>query len=88
MIFFMDFRNLYYFLLILGWVVSFLNVMIGSLIITRAFRDPGKGFINKVLLSMVVRMFASCAIVFVLIYYFKIDKISLAVYFFSFTFYF
>lgn len=72
--------------LILGWCISFASVIIGSLIITRAFKDPGKGFINTVLLSMVLRMMITVSLIFVLIYFFKVDKIGLAVTFFFFYF--
>ncbi|MCY7362869.1 MAG: hypothetical protein LH629_12510, partial [Ignavibacteria bacterium] len=54
--------------LISGWVISFVNVLIGSVIIFRAFQTGGKGFFNTVLLSMVVRMFVIAGFVFVLVY--------------------
>lgn|GEM_PF-1923156 len=74
--------------LFLGWLISFVNVMTGSFIITKAFKDKGKGFFNTVLLSMVVRMFAVAALVFILIYFLKIDKIgfSIVLFFFYFLF--
>jgi len=72
--------------LLTGWAISFLSVIIGSFIITKAFTDPGKGFINTVLLSMVVRMMLTVALIFLLVYFLKIDKISLAVIFFFFYF--
>lgn len=65
--------------MILGWAVSFLNVLFGGLVISNAFRNEGKGFINKVLLSLVVRIFAVIGVLFILIYFFNIDKIALAV---------
>ncbi|MBK8553571.1 MAG: hypothetical protein IPL53_21930 [Ignavibacteria bacterium] len=64
--------------------MSFASVIIGSFIITKAFATSGKGFINTVLLSMVVRMMVTVALIFVLIYFFKVEKISLAVSFFFF----
>ncbi len=70
----------------LGWAISFISIITGSYVITKAFASPGKGFINTVLLSMVVRMILTVSLIFVLIYYFKIDKISLAIIFFSFYF--
>ncbi|MBS1518781.1 MAG: hypothetical protein JSS91_11895 [Bacteroidetes bacterium] len=87
MIFILDLR-IYITPLILGWTISFINVTAGSYIITRAFRDQGRGFFNKVLLSMVVRMFAVAALVFLLVYFLKIDKIgfSVALFFFYFLF--
>lgn len=74
--------------LILGWSISFLNMIAGSLTIKYAFKNPGKGFINIVLLSMSVRMFIIAAFVFAIIYFFKVDKISLAgiLFFFYFLF--
>jgi len=72
--------------LISGWVISFVNVLIGSVIIFRAFQTGGKGFFNTVLLSMVVRMFAIAGFVFVLVYFFKIEKFSLAIIMFFFYF--
>lgn len=68
--------------LIFGWGLSFSSVIAGSFIITKAMNTEGTGFINTVLLSMVVRMFITLALLFVLIYFFKIDKIGLAVVFF------
>lgn len=78
--------NLYIVPLILGWTISFFSVITGSYITSRAFTVPGKSFFNKVLLSMVVRMFVVLIIVFALIYFFRIDKISLAISFFFFYF--
>lgn len=68
----------------IGWLISFLSVMIGSYVIARAFKSKGKGFINVVLMSMVVRMIAVVALIFIVIYFFKIEKFSLAVTFFFF----
>lgn len=70
----------------LGWLISFLNVIVGSIIIFRAFRRGGKGFFNTVLLSMVVRMFAIAAVVFVMVYFFKVEKFSFAIIMFFFYF--
>ncbi|MEO6696208.1 MAG: hypothetical protein ABIY50_00390 [Ignavibacteria bacterium] len=72
--------------LILGWLISFLNVIAGSIIIYKAFQTPGRGFFNTVLLSMVVRMFTIAGLVFILSYFLKIDKISFAVILFFFYF--
>jgi len=71
---------------LLGWLISFLNVIAGSIIIFKAFQSPGRGFFNTVLLSMVVRMFMIAGIVFILAYFFKIDKIIFAVILFFFYF--
>lgn len=71
---------------IFGWGISFASVLIGSYIIAKALKTEGKGFINTVLLSMVVRMFVTVTIIFILIYFLKIDKIGLAVIFFFFYF--
>ena len=68
--------------LFFGWGLSFASVMIGGYVITKALRNEGKGFINTVLFSMVVRMFVTVTFFFILIYFLKIDKISLAVIFF------
>ncbi len=70
----------------LGWLISFVNTLTGSAILYRAFKKGGKGFFNTVLLSLVVRMFAMCGIIFVLIYFFKIEKFSLAISMFFFYF--
>lgn len=72
--------------LFLGWFISFVNVFIGSYVITKAFREQGKGFFNTVLLSMVVRMFSIAALVFILIYFLKLDKIGFTVILFFFYF--
>ncbi|MEP7145574.1 MAG: hypothetical protein ABI792_01055 [bacterium] len=71
--------------LILGWLISFLNVLAGSYVINMSYKEKGKGFINQVLLSLVVRLFTVVGLVFILIYFFRIDKISLA--FIMFIFY-
>ncbi len=63
-----------------------MSVVIGSLVITKAFKSEGRGFFNVVLLSMVTRMIAMVIIIFVLIYFLKIEKIPLAVSFFFFYF--
>jgi hypothetical protein len=70
--------------LILGWAMSFLNVIIGGWIITKEFKKQGTGFINKVLLSLVARVFVIVGTLFIFIYYFKVEKISLAVVLFFF----
>ena len=70
--------------LTLGWLISFLNVLAGSIVINRSFREQGKGFINQILLSMVVRLFTVVGLVFILIFFFRVDKISLAVVLFFF----
>ena len=70
--------------LLLGWLISFLNVLAGSIVINSSFREQGKGFINQILLSMVVRLFAVVGLVFILIFFFRVDKISLAVVLFFF----
>ncbi|MBP9192397.1 MAG: hypothetical protein KBF96_07590 [Ignavibacteria bacterium] len=72
--------------LITGWFVCFINVLIGSLIITKAFKSQGKGFFNTVLLSMVVRMFAIAGLVFILVYFLKFDRIGFPVILFIFYF--
>lgn len=72
--------------LILGWSISLINVLAGSAIIYKAFQNPGRGFFNIVLLSMVVRMFAITGLVFILIYFFKVEKFSLATIMFFFYF--
>ena len=72
--------------LIFGWGISFASVIIGGYIVTNALKGSSTGFINTVLLSMVVRMLITVSLIFVLIYFFKIDKISLAVLFFFFYF--
>lgn len=69
---------------LIGWLISFSSVLIGSYIITRAFKNAGKGFINVVLMSMVVRMIAVVTLIFIVIYFFKVEKFSLAVTFFFF----
>lgn len=69
-----------------GWLISFINAVAGMIVITRAFETEGKGFFNKILLSMVVRMFAIVIVVALLIIMFKIDKINLAVSLFLFYF--
>lgn len=71
---------------LLGWLISFANALAGSIVLFRAFRKGGKGFFNTVLLSLVVRMFAMCGFIFILIYFFKIEKFSLAVSMFFFYF--
>lgn len=68
--------------LIFGWGLSFFSVIIGGFVVSKALRKEGTGFINTVLLSMVVRMFVTVALIFILIYFLKIDKIGLAVIFF------
>lgn len=70
----------------LGWLISFLNTVTGSYIIYRAFRTAGKGFFNTVLLSMVVRMFVISGIVFILVFFFRVEKFSLAISMFLFYF--
>jgi len=72
--------------LLFGWGISFASVLTGSYIIIKALKTEGKSFINTVLLSMVVRMFATVSILFILIYFLKLDKIALAVVFFFFYF--
>ena len=72
--------------LITGWLVCFINVVIGSLIVTRAFKTQGKGFFNIVLMSMVVRMFAIAGLVFILVYFLKFDRIGFPVILFIFYF--
>lgn len=72
--------------LIFGWGISFSSVIIGGYIVTNALKGSSTGFINTVLLSMVVRMLITVSLIFVLIYFLKIDKISLAVIFFFFYF--
>lgn len=62
--------------------MSFSSVIIGGFVVSKALRKEGTGFINTVLLSMVVRMFVTVALIFILIYFLKIDKIGLAVIFF------
>jgi len=69
---------------LLGWLISFLNVLAGSLVINRSFKEEGTGFINKILLSLVVRLFTVVGLLFILIYFFRLDKLSLAVVFFFF----
>lgn len=69
-----------------GWLICFINVIIGSLIITKAFETQGKGFFNTVLLSMVVRMFTIAGLVFILVYFFKFDRIGFPVILFFFYF--
>ncbi len=71
---------------LLGWLISFINTVIGITVITRAFKTAGKGFFNTILLSMVVRMFAIVGVVALLIIFVKIDKINLAVSLFLFYF--
>lgn len=70
--------------LLLGWLISFLNVLAGSVVINRSFKEEGTGFINKILLSLVVRLFTVVGLLFVLIYFLRLDKLSLAVVFFFF----
>ncbi|MEO8446835.1 MAG: hypothetical protein ABI528_05035 [bacterium] len=60
--------------------------MTGSLIISGAFKKPGTGFFNTVLLSMVVRMLVTTGLVFLMVYVLKLDKIGFAVIFFFFYF--
>ncbi len=64
--------------------MSFINVIAGGWVVTRAFEQKGTGFINKVLLSLVIRIFVMIGLLFTLIYFFKVDKISLAVILFFF----
>lgn len=71
---------------LLGWLISFINTVIGITVITRAFETAGKGFFNTILLSMVVRMFAIVGVVALLIIFVKIDKVNLAVSLFLFYF--
>lgn len=71
---------------LLGWLISFINTVIGITVITRAFKTAGKGFFNTILLSMVVRMFAIVGVVALLIIFVKIDKVNLAVSLFLFYF--
>ena len=71
---------------LLGWLISFINTVIGITVITRAFESAGKGFFNTILLSMVVRMFAIVGIVALLIIFVKIEKVNLAVSLFLFYF--
>lgn len=71
---------------LVGWLISFANSIVGIIVIERAFQTAGKGFINTILLSMVVRMFAIVGIVAVLIIALGIDKINLAVSLFLFYF--
>jgi len=71
---------------LIGWLISFINTVIGVTVITRAFKTAGKGFFNTILLSMVVRMFAIVGIVALLIIFVKIDKVNLAVSLFLFYF--
>lgn len=82
-IFILDLR-IYTVPLLAGWLISFINVLVGGMVITKAVKLPGTGFINRVLLSLVVRVFAVVGFLFVLIYFFKVDKISLAVILFFF----
>lgn len=70
--------------LLFGWLLSFLNVMMGGLVITRSVRQKGTGFINKVLLSLVIRVFTITCMLLFLIYVLKVEKISLAISFFFF----
>lgn len=65
-----------------------MNLIIGSFVIYRAFKISGKGFFNIVLLSMVVRLFIVSGIVFVFIYFFRLEKFSLvsSMFFFYFLF--
>lgn len=71
---------------LIGWLISFINTVIGITVITRAFKTAGKGFFNTILLSMVVRMFAIVGVVALLIIFVKIDKVNLAVSLFLFYF--
>ena len=71
---------------LIGWLISFINTVIGVTVITRAFKTAGKGFFNTILLSMVVRMFAIVGVVALLIIFVKIDKVNLAVSLFLFYF--
>ncbi|MEO8209572.1 MAG: hypothetical protein ABI840_03340 [bacterium] len=70
--------------LLFGWMLSFLNVIAGGLVVTGSVKQKGTGFINKVLLSLVVRVFAITLLLLFLIYVLKIEKISLAISFFFF----
>ena len=79
-------NQIYIFPLLLGWLISFLNVIAGSVINFKALQKPGRGFFNTVLLSMVVRMFMIGGIVFIVAYFFEIDKISFAAILFFFYF--
>lgn len=83
LIFVLDLK-MYFVPLFLGWIISFVNVIVGGLVIARAFKHEGTGFINKVLSSLVLRIFAVIGILFVLIYFFKVEKYSLAIIMFFF----
>lgn len=63
-----------------------MSVIIGSLIITNAFKKPGTTFFNTVLLSMVARMLIVVGLIFLVVYYLKLDKIGFAVILFFFYF--
>lgn len=67
-------------------MISFINAIAGSIVLYKAFKKGGKGFFNTVLLSLVVRMFSMCGAIFVLIYFFKVEKISMAISMFIFYF--
>lgn len=62
-----------------GWFISFLNAIAGSLILNKTLKEKGKGFINKVLGSLVVRMFSVLLLFFITVYFLKIEGIPLAV---------
>lgn len=67
-----------------SFIINFLNVYAGALILVRNRELEPKKFINIVLGSMVLRMFINLLLIFVCLQFFKFDRLVFVISFFAF----
>lgn len=67
-----------------SFIINFLNVYAGALILVRNRELEPKKFINVVLGSMVLRMFINLLLIFVCLQFFKFDRLVFVISFFAF----
>lgn len=67
-----------------SFIINFLNVYAGALILVRNKELEPKKFINVVLGSMVIRMFINLLLIFLCLQLFKFDRLIFVISFFAF----
>ena len=67
-----------------SFIINFLNVYSGALILVKNSSLGPQKFINKVLGSMVLRIFVNVGLIFVCLQFFKFDRLVFVISFFAF----
>ncbi|MBS1493947.1 MAG: hypothetical protein JST55_10570 [Bacteroidetes bacterium] len=67
-----------------SFIINFLNVYSGALILVKNASLAPQKFINKVLGSMVLRIFVNVGLIFVCLQFFKFDRLVFVISFFAF----